>query len=115
MGRTLTIRKPDNSTTTYQYTGNVTRVTDAAGDWKQFTTNGLGNLIQVTEPDPQLGNVNTNYTYNLLNKLTQVQMTRNGTTQTRTFTYDQSGQGARLMSATIRKTAPSPTHTIQTA
>ena len=100
LGRTLTITRPDNSVTRYEYTGNVTKVTDAAGNWKKFTTDSLGNLVQVTEPDPQLGNVNTNYTYNLLNKLTQVQMTRNGTTQTRTFAYDNLGQGARLMSAT---------------
>jgi hypothetical protein len=54
----------------------------------------------VTEPDPQLGTVSTTYTYNLLNKLTQVSMPRNGTSQIRTFTYDQNGQGARLMSVT---------------
>src|SRR6266542_1396111 len=75
-GRTLTIRKPDNSLTTYQYTGNTTKVIDAAGNWKIFTMDATGNLVQVTEPDPQLGNVNTTYTYNLVNKLTQVQMPR---------------------------------------
>jgi RHS repeat-associated protein len=100
LGRTLTITKPDNSITRYDYTGNTTKVTDAKGNWKLFTTDALGNLVQVTEPDPQLGNVNTNYSYNLMNKLIQVQMTRGTTTQTRTFTYDQYGQGARLMSAT---------------
>jgi RHS repeat-associated protein len=34
-----------------------------------------------------------------MNKLIQVQMTRNGTTQTRTFNYDQGGQGVMLLSA----------------
>ena len=35
----------------------------------------------------------------LLSKLTQTQMTRNGVTQSRIFTYDQGGRGALLMSA----------------
>ena len=54
-GRTLTIKKPDNSTTTYVYSGNTTKVTDAKGNWKLFTTDALGNLTKVTEPDPTLG------------------------------------------------------------
>jgi YD repeat-containing protein len=85
-GRTLTIKKPDNSTTTYVYSGNTTKVTDAKGNWKLFTTDALGNLTKVTEPDPTLGNVDTFYTYNVLGKLTQVDMTRAGTHQQRIFT-----------------------------
>jgi YD repeat-containing protein len=113
-GRTLSIKKPDtgpnnsHSTTTYQYTGNTTKVTDAAGNWKIFTTDALGNLTKVTEPDPNLGNANsdTYYTYNVLNKLTHVSMTRTdpktlvATTQQRSFLYDDGGEGVLLMSAT---------------
>jgi YD repeat-containing protein len=83
------VTQPDSSgTTTYVYEGNTVTVTDAAGKWKKYTTDALGNLVQVTEPDPSLGNVQTNYTYNLRNQLIGVSMPRNGTTQTRTFNYD---------------------------
>jgi hypothetical protein len=61
LGRTVKIVKPDSSTTTYSYAGNTTTVIDAvgngtaasdkAGNWKMFTTDPLGNLTQVTEPD----------------------------------------------------------------
>ncbi|MFN7173089.1 MAG: RHS repeat domain-containing protein, partial [Fimbriimonadaceae bacterium] len=55
MGRTTALVKPDGSTTTYQYQGNVTTVTDAAGKWKKFTLNAFGNLVKVTEPNPAGG------------------------------------------------------------
>jgi RHS repeat-associated protein len=98
MGRTLTARSPDGaSTTTYVYQGNKTTVTDAAGKWKTTVTDPVGNIIQVTEPNPSGGTVDTFYTYNALNKLTQVQMPRAGYTQTRTFTYDNAG---RVLTAT---------------
>jgi hypothetical protein len=29
-------------------------VTDAAGKWKKFTRDAVGNLVKVTEPDPAL-------------------------------------------------------------
>jgi RHS repeat-associated protein len=50
-GRTLTMVKPDGSTTSYAYAGNKTTVTDAAGNWKIFSTDGTGNLVQVVEPN----------------------------------------------------------------
>jgi RHS repeat-associated protein len=88
LGRTLTVTAPDNSvTSTYAYQGNVVTVTDAGGKWKKFSMDAFGNLTQVQEPDPALGTVSTNYTYDILNHLTQVSMPRGGVTQTRAFNY----------------------------
>jgi YD repeat-containing protein len=101
LGRPLTVQQPDGvSTTHYAYSGNVTTVTDPAGNWKQFTTDVSGNLVTVTEPDPSnppSGTVSTTYTYDWMNHVTGVSMTRAGTTQTRSFVYDSAG---RLTSAT---------------
>jgi YD repeat-containing protein len=102
--------------TTYAYGGNTTTVTDAAGKWKKFTRDAVGNLVKVTEPDPVQTTVDTTYSYDALDHLTQVNMQRlvqapstcGGTpgpvncTQTRTFTYDQTTQ--RLTSATNPET-----------
>ena len=90
-GRTLTITKPDGaSVTRYAYSGNNTTVTDPAGKWKKFTTDSFGNLTMVTEPDPNnlpSGTVATNYTYNEVNQLMNVDMPRPEGRQTRTFQY----------------------------
>ncbi len=48
----------------------------------------FGNLVSVVEPDPSLGNVTTNYTYDILNHLTVVSVPRGTNTQTRTFNYN---------------------------
>jgi RHS repeat-associated protein len=98
LGRTLSVSLPDGTgTTSYVYQGNTTTVTDPAGKWKKYTTDAMGNLTKVTEPNPAGGaDLDTNYTYNLFNQLTQTSMTRSSTTQTRTFTYDNTTQ--RLMS-----------------
>jgi hypothetical protein len=54
LGRTLSVSLPGGSgTTTYAYQGNTTTVTEPAGKWKKFTPDALGNLIQVTEPNPR--------------------------------------------------------------
>jgi RHS repeat-associated protein len=99
-GRTLTVTKPDGaSKTTYSYRGNTTTVTDPAGKWKTLTTDAFGNLTTVTEPDPNnpaSATYVTTYTYNVANQLIQVYMPRNGTIQTRTFTWS----GSDLASAT---------------
>jgi RHS repeat-associated protein len=53
IGRTTKIVAPDGaSTTTYIYQGNTVTVIDPAGKWKTFTTDALGNLVQVNEPNP---------------------------------------------------------------
>ena len=73
---------PDGSVTaSYAYAGNTTTVTDAAGKWKTFTTDGMGNLTQVVEPNPAGGTFSTTYTYDVVNHLTQVTMPRGTTTQ----------------------------------
>ena len=98
LGRLLSVVAPDGASTGgYAYQGRSTTVTDPAGKWKKFTTDAMGNLVQVTEPNPAGGaNFETYYTYDALNNLTQVAMPRNGYTQTRTFAY----QGNLVTSAT---------------
>ena len=62
-----------------------------------------GQSHTVQEPDPTLGNVSTNYTYDILNHLIQVSMPRGANTQTRTFDYltpSTSQPGAFLRHAT---------------
>ena len=86
-GRTLSVTQPDGSATTYAYQGNTVTVTDPAGKWKKFTMDAFGNLTTVQESDPVLGTVTTNYTFDILNHLTQVSMPRGSNTQTRTFNY----------------------------
>ena len=102
-GRTLTVTKPDaTSTTTYLYQGNTTKVTDPAGHWKIFTNDASGNLVTVTEPDASnQPTVVTNYTYNGANQLTGVSMPRNlpsggQYTQVRSFVWS----GSDLTSTT---------------
>jgi len=65
-------------------------------DWQQ-TTDGLGRLIAVNEPNgsPQGPSMETDYQYDLLNNLTKVTQNGNGTTdvqRVRTFTYDSLSQ-----------------------
>ncbi len=100
-GRTLSVVLPDTSFTTYYYEGNWVGVTDPAGNTKSFDMDAFGNLLAVAETDPTLGLVWTYYTYDVLNHLTNVSMTRGSTTQTRTFNYTTSNVvGAFLLSAT---------------
>jgi YD repeat-containing protein len=73
------------SVSPYTYQGNQTTQTDPAGKWKTFTSDAIGNLITVTEPDPTLGTDVTNYTYNAANQLLTVTMPRSTGTQTRSF------------------------------
>src|SRR5271166_1647045 len=102
-GRTTKVALPDGSATTYTYYGNAVGVNYPNGTWKQFTMDAFGNLTYVAEPDPALGNVNTQYVYDILNHLVQVIMPRGSNTQTRSFNYIPSGTsspGAFLLSAT---------------
>lgn len=98
IGRTVSVQLPDGaSTTSYTYQGNVVTVTDPAGNWKKYTSDVLGHLTQVEEPNPSGGSYFTYYTYDLLDHLTQVSMPRPSGTQTRTFNYNNT---AYLQSAT---------------
>jgi YD repeat-containing protein len=101
-GRTTRVALPDGSATTYAYQGNTVTVTDPAGKSKTFTNDAFGNLVGVLEPDPSLGNVNTVYSYDVLNHLIGVSMPRGTNTQTRTFSYTNSSHvvGGFLLSAT---------------
>jgi purine nucleoside permease len=98
LGRTLTVKQPNNSgNVTYSYAANTVTVTDAAGKWKKYETDALGNLVTVTEQDPVEGQVLTTYEYNNpANKLTNVLMTRSGVTQPRSFVYDLQQPSMRL-------------------
>lgn len=84
-GRTLSVTLPDGSVTKTVYQGNTTTITDpvgvanpAAGKWKKQTTDAMGNLTLVTEPNPAGGADWTSYTYNSLNQVTGVSMPRQG-------------------------------------
>ena len=89
LGRTVQVKQPNGSgTATYSYSGATVTSTDAAGKWKTFESDSLGNLVKVTEPNPGGGTWDTTYTYSELGKLLTVSMPRGGVTQTRTFTYN---------------------------
>jgi len=118
LGRTHQVTAADGSITTYSYSGNTVTVTDAAAHWKTFTSDAFGNLTLVHEPNPDYDPNNpgyapqyldSTYTYDALNHLTQVSMTRTlpgpgnqPVTQTRTFNYtdpNTNAPGAYLRSA----------------
>jgi YD repeat-containing protein len=82
------------SATTYSYSGNQTTVTDPAGNSKTFTNDVEGNLTTVVEPDPAnapSGTLTTSYAYDWMKHVSQVTMTRGGTTQNRYFVYSDAG------------------------
>ncbi|HRJ21626.1 MAG TPA: hypothetical protein PLF84_21470, partial [Bryobacteraceae bacterium] len=92
-GRTLSVTPPGNAgSTTYVYEGNTVKVTDPSGKWKKFETDAFGNLVKVSEPPASgVDPIVTTYEYNHFNKLTKVNMPRDGITQTRTFEYNTEG------------------------
>jgi YD repeat-containing protein len=94
----LTVTAPHRvSVTLHTNQSNQLTVTDATGKWKTFTTDAMGNLVTVTEPDPVSGTVATTYTYNGANQfLTVTMMPRSNGTQTRSFQWT----GSDLTSAT---------------
>ena len=107
LGRTVSISLPPISgttsagTTTYSYAGNWTTVTDPANNWKQIEKDVFGNIVAVVEPDPAnpsappvkpsqtaANTLLTTYSYDIINHLTGVSMTRAGVTQNRVFNYN---------------------------
>jgi YD repeat-containing protein len=98
LGRKTKESYPDGSSLTTAYCGPNTLVTDPTGKWRRSRVNGLGQLVEVDEPNaigatvastgcPGMGEPIwvTSYTNDLLGNLTQV--VQNGS-HTRTFTYD---------------------------
>jgi RHS repeat-associated protein len=86
MGRVRTVTLPDTRTVVSDFTGVETTVTDQVGRKRKSELDGLGRVIRVTEQDPSSGSLSwiTNYTYDMLDNLKQVD--QGG--QLRTFGYD---------------------------
>jgi YD repeat-containing protein len=98
LGRKIQETYPDGSILTTAYCGSSTLVTDATGKWRRSGVNGLGQLVEVDEPNSTTATVAstgcpsqsdpvwvTSYTNDVLGNLTQV--VQKGS-HTRTFTYD---------------------------
>ena len=98
LGRKISETYPDGSVLTTAYCGPSTLVTDPTGKWRRSRVNGIGQLVEVDEPNAVGATVAstgcpgtgepiwvTSYANDLLGNLTQV--IQNGS-HTRTFTYD---------------------------
>ena len=98
LNRTTKVTKPDGSTINTAYCGNTTLVTDEAGRWRRSTTDGVGRLIEVDEPNSRTAQVNSNgcpgtgdpiwvttHTYDALDDLASVTQ---GSSRSRSFVYD---------------------------
>ncbi|MEN3334929.1 MAG: hypothetical protein V7641_4294 [Blastocatellia bacterium] len=85
LGRATTVTLPDSQTVTTSFNGNSVTVTDQVNRKMQRLTDGLGRLVTVNEQDTS-GYLTqaTNYTYDALNNLTQVD--QGG--QLRAYKYD---------------------------
>jgi RHS repeat-associated protein len=94
LSRVTSVGSPSGGSVTTSCAGNCTTVTDQQLKPRKSCTDGLGRLAQVFEPDPVSGSLinETDYTYDTLDNLTQVQQKGNdgnsGDWRTRTFTYD---------------------------
>ena len=101
--RPSSIKYPDGKTRLWTYAGNVTTIQDEIGSKWQQTTDALGRLSEVMEPDPTTGSpaFETDYAYDLQNDLQRVDQWGgahgNAGDRVRTFVYDGVG---RLLSAT---------------
>ena len=78
---------------TFSYSGNSVKTTDPAGRWKKVVHSATGKLQKVVMPDADgTTNLETQYSYNALGRLTSVAMPRGSATQTRSFAYDAGGR-----------------------
>jgi RHS repeat-associated protein len=93
VGRPVKSILQDSSYSTIAYSGNCATATDPSGKARKSCPDGLGRLSKVFE-DPSTLNYETDYTYNLLDELTQVSQG----SQTRSYTYD--GMGRLTQSTT---------------
>jgi len=100
LGRTVSVSLPNGTgTASYLYEGNAVTVSSPSNKWKKYESDAFGNVTKTIEPNPEGGaNYETTFAYNVAGKRTQLQMTRGGVTQTRTWTYDLGK--LRLMSET---------------
>ncbi|HKQ05770.1 MAG TPA: RHS repeat-associated core domain-containing protein [Blastocatellia bacterium] len=85
LGRQTTVTSPDNQMVQNTFSGNSVMVIDQVNRKIQRISDGLGRLVTINEQDAA-GNVTqaTNYTYDILNNLTQV----NQGNQLRSYKYD---------------------------
>ncbi len=118
LNRTTLVIPPDGTSTSNnvatQYCGGrSTLVTDQAGHWRRSTTDGLGRLVEVDEPNSLTATVNvcpgtgepiwvTSYTYDVLGDLLTVVQ---GGSHNRSFIYDSL---KRLTSSTNPETGATP-------
>ena len=98
LSRVTLITQPDSSTVQMAYCAGTTLVTDEASHWRRSTTDGLGRLIEVDEPNSLTATVNSNgcpgtgepiwvtsYTYDALDDLATVVQ---NSSRNRNFSYD---------------------------
>ena len=98
LSRPTLVTKADGSTVRTAYCGSTTLVTDESAHWRRSTTDGLGRLVEVDEPNSLTASVNadgcpsggdpiwvTAYTYDTLDDLVSVVQ---GGSHNRTFVYD---------------------------
>ena len=98
LDRKISESYPDGSVLTTAYCGSTTLVTDPTARWRRSTSDALGRLVEVDEPNAPGATVNSNgcpgsgepiwvtsYAFDTLGNLTQV--VQNGSRQ-RNFTYD---------------------------
>jgi RHS repeat-associated protein len=116
LNRPTLVTKPDGSTVHTAYCGgSSTLVTDEAGHWRRSSTDGLGRLIEVDEPNSLTATVSANgcpgsgdpiwvttYTYDGLDDLTSVSQ---GASRPRSFIFDSL---KRLTSSTNPETGTTP-------
>lgn len=91
LGRAIKATNPDGSFSTLVYSANSVTTTDPAGKKRKATSDGLGRMSSVTEPDPTAADaltLQTTYSYTLLDQLTQI----NQGSQNRTYLYDALGR-----------------------
>lgn len=86
LGRRVLQTNPDGTAISTQYAGNITTITDEAGNRKDLVTDALGRLEQVTD----LGSAVTEYRYDPLGNLRHVHQfgTAGEVARERHFTYD---------------------------
>lgn len=104
LGRLTKQTNQDNLSKVWSYAGNQVTLTDEDGNQWTRTSDGLGRLTQVLEPNgsSQAASMATNYTYDPLGDLLNVTQLGNGTGSiSRGFSYDSLG---RLVSASNPET-----------